>query len=86
MSAQTRHTARGRLRRVFRLRLAGHALHLLPGRRIVEVDGTPTPDLDAFLKVVAGRPDRSSLRLRTITWNNSPEVITLSWINTLAHL
>ena len=45
---------------------------LFPGRRIVEVDGQPTPDLDAFLKVVAGRPDRSSLRLRTLTWNNVP--------------
>jgi membrane-associated protease RseP (regulator of RpoE activity) len=50
---------------------------LLPGRRIVEVDGQPTPDLDAFLKVVIGRQDRSSLRLRTLTWNNVPEVITL---------
>jgi S1-C subfamily serine protease len=50
---------------------------LFPGRRIVEVDGVPTPDLDAFLKVVSGRPDRSSIRLRTITWNNAPEVITL---------
>jgi S1-C subfamily serine protease len=50
---------------------------LFAGRRIVEVDGQPTPDLDAFLKVVAGRPDRSSLRLRTVTWNNVPEVITL---------
>jgi S1-C subfamily serine protease len=50
---------------------------LFPGRRIVEVDGVPTPDLDAFLKVVAGKPDRASLRLRTITWNNAPEVITL---------
>jgi S1-C subfamily serine protease len=50
---------------------------LYPGRRIVEVDGVPTPDLDAFIKAVTGRPDRSSLRLRTITWNNAPEVITL---------
>ncbi len=50
---------------------------LYPGRRIVEVDGVPTPDLDAFLKVVTGRPDRSSVRLKTITWNNAPEVITL---------
>lgn len=50
---------------------------LNPGRRIIEVDGQPTPDLDAFLKVVAGRPDRSSLRLRTVSWNNVPEVITL---------
>ncbi|MBV9621379.1 MAG: PDZ domain-containing protein [Gammaproteobacteria bacterium] len=50
---------------------------LYPGRRIVEVDGTPTPDLDSFLKVVLGRADRSSVRLRTLTWNNAPEVITL---------
>jgi S1-C subfamily serine protease len=50
---------------------------LYPGRRIVEVDGIPTPDLDAFLKAVTGRPDRASVRLKTITWNNAPEVITL---------
>ena len=50
---------------------------LYPGRRIVEVDGVATPDLDTFLKVVTGRPDRSSVRLKTITWNNAPEVITL---------
>ena len=50
---------------------------LFPGRRIIEVDGTPTPDLDTFLKVVTGRPDRAPVRLRTITWNNAPEVITL---------
>ncbi|MFI4877462.1 MAG: trypsin-like peptidase domain-containing protein [Steroidobacterales bacterium] len=50
---------------------------LYPGRRIVQVDGQPTPDLDAFLKAVAGRPDRSSLRLTTITWNNAASVITL---------
>ncbi|HUN24711.1 MAG TPA: trypsin-like peptidase domain-containing protein [Steroidobacteraceae bacterium] len=50
---------------------------LYPGRRIVQVDETPTPDLDAFLAAVAGRADRSSVRLKTITWNNAPEVITL---------
>jgi S1-C subfamily serine protease len=50
---------------------------LYPGRRILEVDGVPTPDLDTFLKRVTGRPDRSSVRLKTITWNNAPEVITL---------
>jgi S1-C subfamily serine protease len=50
---------------------------LVPGRRIVEVDGQPTPDLDAFLSVVAGRADRSAVRLRTLSWNNVPEVITL---------
>jgi len=43
----------------------------------VEVDGVRTPDLDTFLKLVTGRPDRSSVRLKTITWNNAPEVITV---------
>jgi S1-C subfamily serine protease len=50
---------------------------LFAGRRIVEVDGRPTPDLDAFIAAVQGRADRSSVRLRTITWNGSTEVITL---------
>jgi pro-apoptotic serine protease NMA111 len=47
------------------------------GRRIVEVDGRPTPDLDRFLQLVAGRPDRAPVRLRTINWNGQVEVITL---------
>jgi S1-C subfamily serine protease len=50
---------------------------LWAGRRIVEVDGQPTPDLDAFIKAVAGREDRSSVRLRTMSWNGSTDVITL---------
>ena len=50
---------------------------LWAGRRIIEVDGKPTPDLDAFLAAVAGKEDRASLRLKTATWNNSVEVITL---------
>ena len=50
---------------------------LYAGRRIVEVDGQPTPDLDAFIKVVRGKPDRASLRLTTISWNGQTDVITL---------
>jgi C-terminal processing protease CtpA/Prc len=50
---------------------------LWSGRRIVEVDGKPTPDLDAFLAAVSGREDRASLRLKTLAWNDSVEVITL---------
>jgi S1-C subfamily serine protease len=50
---------------------------LSPGRRIVEVDGQATPDLDAFLQQVKGRPDRSSLRIKTLGWNGAEEVITL---------
>jgi S1-C subfamily serine protease len=50
---------------------------LWAGRRIVEVDGQPTPDLDAFMRAVAGKEDRASMRLRTVSWNGSVEVLTL---------
>ncbi|HWG77158.1 MAG TPA: trypsin-like peptidase domain-containing protein [Steroidobacteraceae bacterium] len=50
---------------------------LVPGHRIVEVDGHPTPNLDAFLRQVQGRPDLSSLRIKLLDWNGAPQVITL---------
>ena len=50
---------------------------LYAGRRITEVDGEPTPDLDAFIKAVGGKPDRASLRLKTVSWNGLTDVITL---------
>jgi pro-apoptotic serine protease NMA111 len=50
---------------------------LLAGRRIVAVDGQPTPDLDAFLAAVAGRGGHESVRLKTLNLNNVVEVITL---------
>jgi len=50
---------------------------LYAGRRITEVDGQPTADIDAFIKAVSGKPDRSSLRLKTIAWNGQTDVITL---------
>ena len=50
---------------------------LFAGRRVVEVDGKPTPGLDAFIAAVQGRPDRSSVRLKTVTWNGSVDVTTL---------
>jgi pro-apoptotic serine protease NMA111 len=50
---------------------------LYAGRRITEVNGQPTPDLDTFIKAVSGKPDRASLRLKTISWNGQTDVITL---------
>ena len=46
-------------------------------RRIIEVDGQPTPNLDAFIKAVADKPDRGAVRLKTIDLDGSVDVITL---------
>ncbi|MEP6885547.1 MAG: trypsin-like peptidase domain-containing protein, partial [Gammaproteobacteria bacterium] len=50
---------------------------LYAGRRITEVDGQPTADLDAFIRAVSDKSDRASLRLKTVAWNGQTDVITL---------
>ena len=54
---------------------------LFAGRRIVAVDGQPTPDLDRFVAAVGGLDHGESVRLNTVSWNNVPEVITLKLDN-----
>ncbi len=46
-------------------------------RRILAVDGQPTPDLDAFLAAVAGRPDGDAVRLRTADLEGKVSVVSL---------
>jgi len=50
---------------------------LRAARRIVAVDGRPTPDLEAFLTAVAGKPSRASVRLKTVDLDDKVELITL---------
>ncbi len=54
---------------------------LWAGRRLVEVDETPTPNLQAFVDAIAGKKDQASVRLKTVTWNGAVEVITLKLDN-----
>ncbi len=50
---------------------------LFAGRRIVAVDGQPTPDLEAFVRVATTLGDQESVRLNTMSFNDVPEVITM---------
>jgi len=54
---------------------------LWAGSRIVEVDGHPVRDLDAFIAAVSGKADRDSVRLTAVQWNGAPEVTTLKLDN-----
>ncbi len=54
---------------------------LWAGRRIVAVDTIPTPNLQAFVDAIVGKQDQASVRLKTVTWNGSVEVITLKLDN-----
>ena len=49
----------------------------LAGRRIVEVDGWPTPDLDSFISAIRSKQNRETVRLTTVTLNNFTDVLTL---------
>jgi S1-C subfamily serine protease len=50
---------------------------LYAGRRIMAVDGEPTPDLEAFVRVATSLGDQESVRLNTMSFNDVPEVITM---------
>jgi pro-apoptotic serine protease NMA111 len=54
---------------------------LWAGRRVVEVDDTPTPNLQAFVDAVSSKQDQESVRVTTVTWNGAVEVITLKLDN-----
>jgi len=54
---------------------------LWAGRRIVEIDETPTPNLQALVDAVSGKQDQESVRVKTVTWNGAVEVITLKLDN-----
>ncbi len=47
------------------------------GRRITAVDGKHIENLDSFIQAIENKQDRDSVRLKTVTWNNLVEVITL---------
>ncbi len=54
---------------------------LWAGRRITEVNETPIPDLQALIDAVKDIEHRESVRLKTVTWNGTEEVITLKLDN-----
>ncbi len=51
---------------------------LVAGRRIVAVNGNPTLDMDSFVREIRRLGSTDSVRLHTVSWNDVPEVITLT--------
>lgn len=51
------------------------------GQRIVAVDGIDTPTLKKFIEQIKDREDRSSLKLKVISWNGRINVITMKLDN-----
>jgi S1-C subfamily serine protease len=45
--------------------------------RIVELDGVPIPDLDAFLAIASDRPNGRAVRLKTLDLDGKASVVTL---------
>jgi S1-C subfamily serine protease len=50
---------------------------LRAARRIVAAEDRPTPDIDSFLAAVAGKPDRASVRLKTVDLDGKVDLLTL---------
>ncbi|KAJ5125190.1 Pro-apoptotic serine protease [Penicillium atrosanguineum] len=50
---------------------------LAPTNFITAVNGVPTPNLDSFVKQVAQIPDNTYFRLRAVTFDNVPWVVTM---------
>ena len=50
---------------------------LYAGRRIVEIDGQVINNLDDLVAAVKNKQHRDSVRIKTLAWNNQPNVITL---------
>jgi len=51
------------------------------GLLITEIDERPTPDLDSFIKVIQGKNDRDSVKLKVLDMKGKTRVITLQLNN-----